>query len=97
MAVLLVAAAAAVHVPAADAPAPSAALGKPATGVRVGGSPADAAFRAAQQKTGADYRTARAACRRGPAGANRTNCLKLARQRLEEQRLDARTAHDAAR
>jgi hypothetical protein len=76
---------------AADA-VPASAPSRPVTAVRVGGSPADAAFRAAQQKSGADYRAARAACPKQPA-AERATCIKAARDKLKEDRAAAAAAH----
>lgn len=80
---------------AADAK-PPAAVDQPVTTVRVGGSPADAAFRDATQKNAADYRTARTACSDGPR-ADRSGCLKSARAAYKEQRQAAKAAHDTAR
>ena len=79
---------------AADAKAP-ADPSQPVTTPRVGGSPADAAFRDAQQKSGAAYREARAACRRKPK-AGRTSCMTAARAELKQARTEAKAAHDAA-
>jgi hypothetical protein len=67
---------------------------RPVTTVRVGGSPADAAFRAAQQKSGAEYRMARAACPKQPA-ADRAACIKAARDQLRQSRAAAAAAHRA--
>jgi hypothetical protein len=68
----------------------------PVTTPRVGGSPADAAFRDAQQKSGAAFREARAACRTKPR-EERSACLTAARTQLKQARLDAKAKHDAAR
>ena len=68
----------------------------PVTTARVGGSPADAAFRDAQQKSGADYRDARATCRAKPR-TERGACMNAARADLKHARLDAKAAHDAAK
>jgi hypothetical protein len=84
--------AAAASAGAADAAASSPAM--PATGVRVGGSPADAEFRAAQQKSGAEYRAARAACPKQPA-PERAACIKAARDTLVRERTAAAAAHKA--
>jgi hypothetical protein len=78
---------------AADATAASDAA-RPATGVRVGGSKADAEFRAAQQKSGTAYRTARAACPKQPA-VERATCIKAARDQLAKDRAAAAAAHRA--
>ncbi|NUZ04384.1 hypothetical protein [Piscinibacter koreensis] len=69
---------------------------RPVVGTRVGGSPADAAFRAAHQQSGADYRRARDACNAGPRD-KRSPCLKGARDALQQARLEARVQHDAAK
>ena len=79
---------------AADAK-PPADPSKPVTTPRIGGSPADAAFRDAQQKSAAAYREARAACRAKPQ-AERAACMTAARAELKRARLDAKVAHDAA-
>lgn len=68
---------------------------RPDTTPRIGGSPADAAFRAAQQESAADYRAARAACKAQPR-AQRGSCLNDARAALKHTRLDASAAHAAA-
>jgi hypothetical protein len=68
---------------------------RPVTTARVGGSPADRDFRAAQQESGARYRVARAACKAGPSG-ERSACASAARAELKRARLDAKAAHDAA-
>jgi hypothetical protein len=69
---------------------------KPVTTTRVGGSPADAAFRDAQQKSGAAYRAARDACRVRPR-EERSACLTEAKAQLKQARLEAKAAHDAAK
>jgi len=80
---------------AADAKPPADAS-KPVTTPRVGGSPADAEFRAAQQESGKHYREARAACRKAPS-AERTACMTAARTELRKAQAEAKTAHDAAK
>ena len=80
---------------AADAKAP-ADPSRPVTTPRVGGSPADAAFRAAQQQSGKRYSEARAACRTKPA-AERSACMNAARTELKQARSQAKAAHDAAK
>ena len=80
---------------AADAQTP-ADPAKPVTTPRVGGSPADAEFRAAQQAAGKTYRDARASCRTQPSG-ERSACLKTARAELRKAQSEARAAHDAAK
>ena len=75
---------------------PPAAPSKPVSTVRVGGSPADLAFRNAVQKSGDEYRAARAACAAG-AKAERAGCQRTARATLRQQQQAARAAHDAAR
>jgi len=81
---------------AADAPAqtPTEAA-SPAFKTRVGGSPADAEFRAVIQKSGDEYREQRAACRARPS-AERGECMKAAKDALAKQRADAKAAHEAA-
>jgi len=69
---------------------------KPVTTARVGGSPADRAFRAATQESGDRYREARAACRARPS-AERSACVSEAKAELKRARLEAKAAHDAAR
>ena len=80
---------------AADAQPPAVAT-KPVTTPRVGGSPADAEFRAAQQASGKRYRDARASCRTQPS-ADRSACLKAARAELRQAQSEAKAAHDAAK
>jgi hypothetical protein len=75
-------------------PAP-ADVNRPATTPRVGGSPADAEFRAAIQHSGDEYRQQRAACRK-LASAEQSACLKQAKAALAKERADAKAAHDAA-
>ena len=84
--------AAVVPASAADA-TPPAAADKPATTVRVGGSPADAAFRAAQTKSGEQYQAAKARCAASPR-QERAGCMKAAKGTLRQARLEARAAHD---
>lgn len=69
---------------------------KPVTTARVGGSPADHAFRVAQQESADRYREARTACR-AKASAERNACMSAARSELKRVRLEAKAAHDAAR
>lgn len=80
---------------AADAKAPVDAS-QPVTTPRIGGSPADAAFRAAQQDSGKRYRDARATCRTKP-GAERNACMAAARAELKHARSEAKATHDAAK
>ena len=80
---------------AADA-TPPADTSKPVTTPRVGGSPADAEFRAAQQESGKHYREARSACRTKPTG-ERSACRTAARNELRKAQAGAKTAHDAAK
>ena len=68
---------------------------KPVTTARVGGSPADQAFRDATQARGARYRGARAACKSTPS-AERSACVSAAKAELKRARLEAKAAHDAA-
>jgi hypothetical protein len=74
---------------------PSADPSKPVTTARVGGSPADREFRAAQQESGNRYRDARAACKSRPTG-ERSACVSAARAELKRARDGAKAAHDAA-
>ena len=74
---------------------PPADQSKPVTTARVGGSPADQAFRTATQESGNRYREARAACRTKPS-AERSACISAARSELRRARLEAKAAHDAA-
>jgi hypothetical protein len=97
---LVLAAAAAIlvmplHARAADAK-PPADPSQPVTTARVGGSPADAAYRQAIDKSGADFRAARAACRAKPR-AERGACMNTARADLKHSREEAVAAHNAAR
>jgi hypothetical protein len=80
---------------AADAK-PPADLTQPVTTPRVGGSPADAEFRAANEKALARYRDAKAACRSRPA-AEQNACLHDARADLKTAQNVAKAAHDAAK
>jgi opacity protein-like surface antigen len=68
---------------------------RPATTPRVGGSPADAEFRAVIQHSGDEYRQKRAACRK-MASAEQRACLDDAKAALAKERADAKAAHDAA-
>jgi hypothetical protein len=79
---------------AADAK-PPADPSKPATTVRVGGSPADAEFRDATEKAQAHYREAKAACKSRPS-AERKTCLRDAKSELKSAQDAAKAAHDAA-
>ena len=94
LAAALLGAAFAAPVSAADA-LPPADPSKPVTTARVGGSPADAAFRDAQQKSAAAYREARNACKIKPR-AERGACMNAARTQLRHARDEARSAHDSA-
>ena len=69
---------------------------KPVTTARVGGSEADRSFRTATQESGDRYRQARAACK-AKASAERGSCVSVARAELKRERLEAKTAHDAAK
>jgi hypothetical protein len=85
-----------VSMPAVAAEAgPPADQSKPVTTARVGGSPADRAFREATQESGDRYREARAVCRTKPS-AERSGCVSAARAELKRARLEAKAAHDAA-
>ena len=95
LAATLVCAAFSGTVAAADA-RPPADASQPVTTPRVGGSPADAEFRAAQQASGKRYRDARASCRTQPS-ADRSACLKAARAELRQAQSEAKAAHDAAK
>ena len=68
---------------------------KPATTVRVGGSPADAEFRDANQKALARYRAAAARCREQPR-AERHECVRGAKADLKTAQHVAKAAHAAA-
>ena len=70
-------------------------VNKPVVGPRVGGSPADAEFRAAIQKSGAEFRAARTACR-AKASEERRSCVEGARSTMQATRAAATTKHDAA-
>jgi hypothetical protein len=80
---------------AADA-LPPADQSQPVTTPRIGGSPADAAFRDAQRKSGDEYRDSRAACRAKPR-SERSACYGAARAALKQTRRQAKVAHDAAK
>ena len=75
---------------------PPADLSTPVTTARVGGSPADQAFRTATQESGDRYREARALCKTEPS-AERSACVSAAKADLKRARLEAKAAHDAAR
>lgn len=92
---LLLASMCAVAVSGAAAAAESEAA-QPATTPRVGGSPADAEFRAVIQKSGDDFRAAKADCRSRPA-AERNACLKEASDVLKKVRAEARATHEQAK
>ena len=79
---------------AADAQ-PPADPAKPVTTVRVGGSPADAEFRDANQKAQAHYREAPAACKSRPSAA-RSACVRDAKAELKSAQAAAKAAHTAA-
>ena len=68
----------------------------PVTTPRIGGSPADAAFREAQQKSGDEYRAARTACRAKPR-TERSACYGAARAALKQAHAQAKAAHDTAK
>jgi hypothetical protein len=68
----------------------------PVTTPRVGGSPADAEFRAANEKALARYRNAKVACRSRPA-AEQNVCLHDARADLKTAQNVAKAEHDAAK
>jgi hypothetical protein len=74
---------------------PPADQSKPVTTARVGGSPADQAFRTATQESADRYRAERAACRTKPS-AERRACVSTARSELKRARLEAKAVHDAA-
>ena len=63
---------------------------------RVGGSPADAQFRAAQQASGKRYQEARTTCRAKPS-AERTGCVTAAKTELKQAQAEAEATHDAAK
>ncbi len=66
-----------------------------AVGPRVGGSAADAEFRAAIQKSGADFRKARTECRT-KKGDEQRSCTKGARAAMTASRAEAKAKHDQA-
>jgi hypothetical protein len=74
---------------------PPADQSKPVTTARVGGSPADQAFRTATQESAERYRAARTACRTKPS-AERSACVSAARSELKRARLEAKAVPDAA-
>ena len=90
----VVAALAGTPVLAADAKPPADPT-KPVTTVRVGGSPADAEFRDANQKAQAHYREATAACKSRPS-AERSACVRDAKAELKSAQAAAKAAHTAA-
>jgi hypothetical protein len=96
---VLVATAAALAVPlcapAAEAAAPTD-PSQPVTTPRVGGSTADKAFRESMNKSGADFRAARTACRAKPK-AERSACLHTAHENYNTARDEATATHNAAR
>ena len=67
---------------------------KPATTVRVGGSPADAEFRDANQKASARYREAVKTCRT-KASPERGECIRAAKSDLKAAQRAAHDAHEA--
>jgi hypothetical protein len=79
---------------AAGASSPDAA--QPVTGVRVGGGPADEAFRTAQRESGAKYRQSLAACKTA-AAAERSACRATARAELKRAHAEANAARAAAK
>ena len=93
--VLIAALSVAVSAVAAEA-GPPADQSKPVTTARVGGSPADQAFRTATQESGDRYREARAVCKTKPS-EERSACVSAAKAELKRARLEAKAAHDAAR
>ena len=80
---------------AASGMAAGADVNKPVIGPRVGGSPADAEFRAAIQKSGSDFRAARTACR-AKASGERSSCMEGARSTMKAARADAKAKHTTA-
>jgi len=74
---------------------PPADQSEPVTTARVGGSPADQAFRTATQEGADRYRASRAACRAQPS-VERSACVSAARAELKRARLEAKAADDAA-
>jgi hypothetical protein len=69
---------------------------KPVTTVRVGGSPADAEFRDANDKALARYREAKTACRSRPS-AERNACIREARADLKTAQRVAKAAQQSAK
>ncbi|HEX2541729.1 MAG TPA: hypothetical protein VHM00_11680 [Caldimonas sp.] len=82
------------HVLAADA-RPSRDVSQPATAARVGGGPADARFRDANQRAQDAYRNAVRECKGRPA-ADRTSCNAAARARLRAAQTQARAERGKA-
>jgi hypothetical protein len=70
-------------------------LSKPVTTVRVGGDPADSAFRDANQKAQARYREATAACNARPSSEQK-ECMRSAKADLQTAQRVAKAEHDAA-
>jgi len=68
---------------------------KPVTTVRVGGNPADSAFRDANQKAQARYREATAACNARPSN-ERKECMRSVKADLQTAQRVAKAEHDAA-
>ena len=68
---------------------------KPVTTVRVGGNPADSAFRDANQKAQARYRETKAACKERPSN-ERKECMRSAKADLQTAQKVAKAEHDAA-
>lgn len=81
---------------AADTAASSTDPTKPMTTPRIGGSPAEAIFRDAQQKAANEYHGATAICRAKPR-AERGSCMSTARATLKQAQSDAKAALVAAR
>jgi hypothetical protein len=69
---------------------------QPVTTPRVGGSPADAEFRAANEKALARYRDAKVACRSRPS-AEQNACIHDARADLKTAQKVAKAAHEVAK
>ena len=83
-------------VAAAQESRPSPSPERPVTQARIGGGPAEAAFRDAIEKSGDDYRAARAECVKRAAN-DRSACLKTANAKLRETRAEAKATLEAAR
>jgi len=67
----------------------------PDGGGRVGGNPADSAFRDANQKAQGRYREATAACNALPSN-ERKECIRSAKADLQTAQRVAKAEHDAA-